>query len=93
MDESSLRPVAIFISYLSVAGLLTVSILRSLFRRWSMTRQSNILKHGLSSRLTGVQLFSALAALSLATTWYYMFAFWSLIPEMGRGSWNPTSPR
>jgi hypothetical protein len=75
MDESSLRPVAIFISYLSVAGLLTVSILRSLFRRWSMTRQSNILKHGLSSRLTGVQLFSALAALSLATTWYYMFAF------------------
>jgi hypothetical protein len=78
MDESNLRPITIFASYLCVAGLLTVFILRNLFRQWSITRQSNIPKHELNSRLAGVQLFSALAALSLATTWYYMFSFFGL---------------
>jgi hypothetical protein len=78
METSNIRPIAILTSYLSLALLLSLTIIRSLLTRYSQTSsQSSVSKSKNPSRRNEIYLFSALAAFSLVTTWFYMLSFFT----------------
>ncbi|PHH60131.1 hypothetical protein CDD81_2089 [Ophiocordyceps australis] len=60
------RPLAIFAGYLATAAMLTMACLAMIVRPARPRRHGSAL---------AMALFSLLAALSLASTWYYMFSF------------------
>jgi hypothetical protein len=75
MEASNIRPIAILASYLSLALLLTLSIIRSITLHHAKATSS---KSKFPSRHNEIYLFSILAAISLATTWFYMFSFFAI---------------
>ncbi|GKT51946.1 uncharacterized protein ColSpa_12127 [Colletotrichum spaethianum] len=87
MSASNARPLAIFTGYMVLAASLTaktIGIIRS------QQRVSSV-QHGSSSpnNRRVIAVFSILAALSLATTWYHMFRFfeWSYIQWDSQQVW------
>ncbi|TDZ61517.1 hypothetical protein CTRI78_v004383 [Colletotrichum trifolii] len=88
MAVSNTRPLGIFTGYMILAAALTlksIAIIRSQSRRRRRRRATPPPKDGSPVATSGlprgaaVAVFSLLAALSLATTWYHMFRFfeWS----------------
>jgi hypothetical protein len=78
MEASNLRPIAILLSYLTLAFLLSLSIIGSLLTCSTQSFPPNsktTIK--LPPRRNAIYLFSALAALSLGSTWFYMFSFFA----------------
>ncbi|KAK5991755.1 hypothetical protein PT974_07789 [Cladobotryum mycophilum] len=75
MAESNVRPLAIFTSYMIACSALTARCISLLIRRPSTTSTSH---HAPAHKIL---IFSSLAALSLATTWYHMFCYfrWSYL--------------
>ncbi|KAF2493289.1 hypothetical protein BU16DRAFT_619630 [Lophium mytilinum] len=74
---SNARPIGIFSSYMLLCVSLTILILRSLYKssqRLSSPQKATPDQFGRTQR---VVLFAALATISLGTTWYYMFSFFS----------------
>ncbi|KAF3026479.1 hypothetical protein E8E14_012978 [Neopestalotiopsis sp. 37M] len=76
IEISNARPIGILAGYLLACAGLTVFCIRIAWKRAASARAD--IKHS-SRRRDATILFSALAALSLATTWYHMFCFfqWS----------------
>ncbi|KAF4967429.1 hypothetical protein FSARC_5002 [Fusarium sarcochroum] len=72
LDVSNARPIGILAGYLTACAALTAISINSI------RRQAAASKH-VSRRRNAILVFSALAVLSLATTWYHMFCFfqWS----------------
>lgn len=72
LDVSNARPIGILAGYLSACAYLATIIIASIYRQATSS-------HSASRRRNAIIVFSALAALSLATTWYHMFCFfqWS----------------
>jgi hypothetical protein len=64
----NLRPLAIFSSYMILAALLTVITIRTILQKAKSSSYS----------LLRISIFSVLASLSLATTWFYMYQFFAL---------------
>ncbi|KAG7060008.1 Alpha-mannosyltransferase alg11p [Colletotrichum scovillei] len=85
MAASNVRPLAIFTSYMVLAAGLTaksIGIIRNQ-RRASLSRNGAV---AAPAHRRALVVFSALAALSLATTWYHMFRFF----EWSYGQWATT---
>ncbi|KAF6807379.1 hypothetical protein CPLU01_15802 [Colletotrichum plurivorum] len=85
MAVSNVRPWAIFTGYMVLAAALTtkaIAIIRAQRRARSTGRSADGAGPAPSGR-RAVVLFSLLAALSLATTWYHMFRFF----EWSYGQW------
>ncbi|KAF6808835.1 hypothetical protein CSOJ01_07303 [Colletotrichum sojae] len=85
MAASNVRPWAIFTGYMVLAAALTtkaIAIIRAQRRARSTGRSADGADPAPSGR-RAVALFSLLAALSLATTWYHMFRFF----EWSYGQW------
>ncbi|KXH35370.1 hypothetical protein CSIM01_08945 [Colletotrichum simmondsii] len=85
MAASNVRPLAIFTGYMVLAAGLTaksIGIIRNQ-RRASLSRNGPVAAPAYRRALV---VFSALAALSLATTWYHMFRFF----EWSYGQWATT---
>ncbi|KAH6673961.1 hypothetical protein F5X68DRAFT_41017 [Plectosphaerella plurivora] len=77
-DVSNARPLAIFSGYMILAASLTaacISIIRGGAAR--SQRQNSSKSNPRQSRTGAVIVFSLLAIISLATTWTYMFRFFS----------------
>ncbi|KAJ4256254.1 hypothetical protein NW762_009334 [Fusarium torreyae] len=72
LDVSNARPIGILTGYLATCAVLTAISINSIWRQAVVSKQP-------SRRRNAILVFSALAALSLATTWYHMFCFfqWS----------------
>ncbi|KAG8672203.1 hypothetical protein FPOAC2_05571 [Fusarium poae] len=72
MDVSNARPIAILAGYLLACAILAVISISTIYRQAVSSKAA-------SRRRYAIIVFSALAALSLATTWYHMFCFfkWS----------------
>ncbi|RTE80729.1 hypothetical protein BHE90_004763 [Fusarium euwallaceae] len=70
VDVSNARPIGILVGYLLTCAVLTARCIHLL---WDRSKVST------SHRRNAILVFSALAAVSLATTWYHMFCFfqWS----------------
>ncbi|CEI61589.1 hypothetical protein FVEN_g9327 [Fusarium venenatum] len=72
MDVSNARPIAILAGYLVACAALAAICISTIYRQAVSSKAA-------SRRRYAIIVFSALAALSLATTWYHMFCFfkWS----------------
>ncbi|KAH7184913.1 uncharacterized protein B0J16DRAFT_371805 [Fusarium flagelliforme] len=72
LDLSNARPIGILVGYLTACAALAAISITSIYRKAASS-------NALSRRSHSIVVFSALAALSLATTWYHMFRFfqWS----------------
>lgn len=71
------RSTAILVFYLLSSATLTISICRSLYQRYQLSRQSQKQTESSRVNLYHVTLFVALALFSLWTTWSNMFAFFT----------------
>ncbi|KAJ5081494.1 hypothetical protein NUU61_009758 [Penicillium alfredii] len=69
------RSLPILIAYLSLSASLALHACRSIYVRYKTRRMQN--DWGNAQRRRQFALFAGLAALSLGTTWYYMFAFFA----------------
>ncbi|KAF2812590.1 uncharacterized protein BDZ99DRAFT_461249 [Mytilinidion resinicola] len=74
---SSARPIGIFSSYMLLCLSLAILILRSLYKSSQRRSFAQNLKPNQSRSTRRVVLFTVLSAISLGTTWYYMFCFFS----------------
>ncbi|KAM6509914.1 hypothetical protein FALCPG4_017550 [Fusarium falciforme] len=74
VDVSNARPIGILVGYLLTCAALTARCLHLLWHRSKISPRQDA-----SHRRNAILVFSALAAVSLATTWYHMFCFfqWS----------------
>ncbi|KAJ4017620.1 hypothetical protein NW766_003685 [Fusarium irregulare] len=72
LDVSNARPIGILVGYLTACAALAAVSITSIYRKAASS-------DALSRRRHSIVVFSALAVLSLATTWYHMFRFfqWS----------------
>jgi hypothetical protein len=72
LDVSNARPIAILAGYLTTCAVLAAISISSIYRKAASSKST-------VRRRNAIIVFSALAALSLATTWYHMFRFfqWS----------------
>ncbi|RGP77260.1 alpha-mannosyltransferase alg11p [Fusarium longipes] len=72
LDVSNARPIGILAGYLTTCALLAVTIIRTIYHKAASSKLTSRHRHA-------IIIFSALAVLSLATTWYHMFRFfqWS----------------
>jgi hypothetical protein len=72
LDVSNARPIGILAGYLTACAALAAISITSIYRKAASS-------NAVSRRRNAIIVFSALAALSLATTWYHMFRFfqWS----------------
>ncbi|RGP67559.1 alpha-mannosyltransferase alg11p [Fusarium sporotrichioides] len=72
LDVSNARPIAILAGYLTSCAILAALSISTIYRQAVSSKSA-------SRRRYAIIVFSALAALSLATTWYHMFCFfkWS----------------
>ena len=73
--ESQIRSLPILISYLCLAASLTLSSCQTIYCRYKARQTQN--DWSTPQRRQQFFIFAALAALSLGTTWYYMFAFFA----------------
>ncbi|KAL0940507.1 uncharacterized protein CTRU02_203270 [Colletotrichum truncatum] len=90
MEVSNARPLAIFTGYMVLAAALTAksfAIIRSQRKRNASSPPQDG-SAGSSARRRAISVFSLLAALSLATTWYHMFRFF----EWSYDQWAITHP-
>ena len=91
LSNSNLRPLSIFGGYLLLASALVGFVSYDvLYKAYRALPPSQDTRHRQPSRERHVQLFAVLATLSLATTWYYMFSYFTLsyrvwAHEMGKG--------
>ena len=75
MEASNIKPIAILCSYLCLAALLTAQILRVLYQA---KIRPQIQPHYRPTNSAHLVIFATLAVVSLAITWYYMLAFFTL---------------
>jgi len=71
-DVSNARPIGILAGYLTACAALAAISITSIYRKAASS-------NAVSRRPKAIAVFSVLAAVSLATTWYHMFRFfqWS----------------
>lgn len=79
LSNSNLRPLSIFSGYLILATTLIVFIAyRVLYRAYTTLPPSQATRLRTSNRNKHVQIFGALAIVSLALTWHHMLSFFAL---------------
>jgi hypothetical protein len=69
------RSLPILASYIILAAALALNACRVIYRRYQARQKAN--DWTFPTRRTHFFVFTALAALSLGATWYYMFAFFA----------------
>ena len=77
MEATSIRPIAILTSYLSLAALLTGLNLRTIYQANKRARAQPAPSTLRPPRNTHLFIFGTLALISLGTTWYYMLSFFA----------------
>ena len=78
MEASNVKPVAILCSYLCLAAVLTAQILRVLYQAKIRPQTQRQDPHYRPPKSAHLIIFTTLAVVSLAITWYYMLAFFTL---------------
>ena len=76
--EPNLRPIAILISYLCLAFVLTALVLRTIYQIYTFSRPSHEITTLSQQRRIHIRTIGTLAVTSLAVTWFYMFKFFDL---------------
>ena len=78
MEASNIKPITILCSYLGLAATLTAQILRLLYQAKTRPQSQRQDPQHRTPKRAHLVIFATLAVVSLAITWYYMLAFFTL---------------